>query len=66
MDYFQVQGAIMVASLSQILLGFSGLMSVLLRYIGPLVVAPTVALIGLSLFDAAADKASQMWWIALL
>ena len=56
----------MVASCTQILLGFSGLVSVFLRYIGPLVVAPTVALIGLSLFDVAADKSSQLWWIALL
>ena len=56
----------MVASLFQVLVGFSGIMSVFLRYIGPLVVAPTIALIGLSLFDAAAEKASQMWWIALL
>ncbi|KAK7110636.1 solute carrier family 23 member 1-like [Littorina saxatilis] len=62
----EVQGAIMVASLSQIILGFSGLFSVVLRYIGPLVVAPTVALVGLALFDAAADKASQLWWIAFM
>ncbi|KAK7499327.1 hypothetical protein BaRGS_00009302 [Batillaria attramentaria] len=61
----EIQGAIMAASLFQICLGFSGLMSVLLRYIGPLVVAPTVCLVGLALFDAAAQKASEQWWIAL-
>lgn len=51
----QIQGAIMVAALFQILIGFSGLVGFLLRFIGPLTIAPTVTLVGLSLFQAAAD-----------
>ena len=40
----------MVSSLLEVLIGGLGLLKVLLRYIGPLTVAPTIALIGLSLF----------------
>ena len=43
----------MVASLFQILIGFTGLVGFVVRFVGPLTVAPTVSLIGLSLFDAA-------------
>ena len=51
--FLQIQGAIMVASLFQVLIGFSGLMGFLLKYIGPLSIAPTIALAGLALFDVA-------------
>ncbi|OWF56540.1 solute carrier family 23 member 1-like [Mizuhopecten yessoensis] len=62
----EVQGAIMVASLFQVVIGFSGLMGVVLRFIGPLAVTPTVALIGLGLFPEAADLASKQWYIAVM
>ncbi|XP_041365515.1 solute carrier family 23 member 1-like isoform X2 [Gigantopelta aegis] len=62
----EVSGALLVASVFQVVIGFSGLLGLLLRFIGPLTIAPTIALIGLSLFSAAADKASKQWWIALL
>ncbi|XP_050707982.1 solute carrier family 23 member 1-like [Eriocheir sinensis] len=61
-----VQGAIAVASVFQIVLGFSGLVGVLLRFITPLAIAPTVALVGLSLFDVAASKASSHWGISFM
>ena len=41
----------MVASLLEVLVGGLGLIRLLLHYIGPLTVAPTIALIGLSLFE---------------
>ncbi|XP_046566148.1 solute carrier family 23 member 1-like [Haliotis rubra] len=61
----EVQGALLVSSLFQIVIGFSGLMGLLMNFIGPLTITPTIALIGLSLFEAASDKASSQWWIAL-
>ena len=63
---FQIQGAIIVASLLQIIVGFSGIVGILLRFIGPLAIAPTIALIGLSLASAAADFCAKQWWIALM
>lgn len=56
----------MVAALFQVLIGFSGLMGWMLRFIGPLSIAPTIALIGLSLFDVAAEFAKKQWWITLV
>ncbi|GLU18202.1 hypothetical protein SLE2022_345150 [Rubroshorea leprosula] len=47
----ELQGAIIVASIFQSILGFSGLMSLLLRLINPVVVAPTVAAVGLAFFS---------------
>ncbi|KAK7485854.1 hypothetical protein BaRGS_00022849 [Batillaria attramentaria] len=45
----EIQGALLVSSLVQVVLGFT----------------PTITMIGLSLFDAAAGKCQGQWWIAL-
>ncbi|KAL4222695.1 hypothetical protein ACF0H5_018736 [Mactra antiquata] len=62
----EIQGAIMVASLFQVIIGFSGLMGIILKFIGPLAITPTITLIGLALFKEAADKAAAQWYIALM
>ncbi|XP_033762509.1 solute carrier family 23 member 1-like isoform X2 [Pecten maximus] len=62
----EIQGAIMVASVFQVVIGLTGIMGVVLRFIGPLAVTPTVALIGLGLFPEAADLASKQWYIAVM
>ena len=62
----QVQGAIIVASLFQVVIGLSGVIGILLRYIGPLAICPTIALIGLSLFEAAANFCSKQWGVAMM
>uniref|UniRef100_A0A7N6B2R3 Uncharacterized protein n=1 Tax=Anabas testudineus TaxID=64144 RepID=A0A7N6B2R3_ANATE len=61
-----IQGAILVASLLQIVLGLSGLLGLVLKYIGPLAIAPTINLIGLSLFTEAGKKCGGHWGIAAL
>ncbi|WAQ95016.1 S23A1-like protein [Mya arenaria] len=45
----EIQGAIIVSSVFQVVIGFSGLMGFVLRFIGPLAITPTISLIGLSL-----------------
>ncbi|XP_067855241.1 xan_ur_permease domain-containing protein [Heptranchias perlo] len=60
----EIQGAIMVAACFQIFVGFSGLIGFLLRFIGPLTIAPTISLIGLSLFDSAGNNAGAHWGIS--
>lgn len=47
----ELQGAIIVASAFQAILGYSGLMSILLRLINPVVVSPTIAAVGLSFYS---------------
>nr|DAD48655.1 TPA_asm: hypothetical protein HUJ06_018592 [Nelumbo nucifera] len=46
-----LQGAIIISSAFQAFLGYSGLMSVLLRFINPVVVSPTIAAVGLSFYS---------------
>ncbi|XP_065873461.1 nucleobase-ascorbate transporter 11 [Euphorbia lathyris] len=47
----ELQGAIIVGSIFQSFLGFSGLMCLILRLINPVVVAPTIAAVGLAFFS---------------
>ena len=94
----EVQGAICVASLFQVFIGFTGIMGLVLRYffssfydkpfkkrkltlmsnfmifsvntffrwITPLTITPAVAMIGLSLFEAASYNAEKNWGIAIM
>ncbi|KAM9376103.1 xan_ur_permease domain-containing protein [Pholidichthys leucotaenia] len=61
-----LQGSIMVGSLLQVLVGFSGLIGLFMRFIGPLTIAPTISLIGLSLFDSAGNSAGNHWGISTM
>ena len=47
-----IQGGLVGAAAFQIAVGATGLSSSMLRYVGPLTLAPTVALVGLSLYPA--------------
>ncbi|NXW05784.1 S23A1 protein, partial [Fregetta grallaria] len=62
----EIQGAIVVSSLVEVVIGLLGLPGALLSYIGPLTVTPTVSLIGLSVFHAAGERAGSHWGIAAL
>ena len=62
---FQINGSIMVASIVEVLLGLFGIIGLLLKYIGPLCICPTISLLGVSLFRAAAEYSAHQWWIAL-
>jgi nucleobase transporter 1/2 len=57
--FVQIQGAIIVASLLQVVIGATGTMAFLLRFIGPLTITPAISLIGLSLFDVGAEHACK-------
>ena len=60
----QLQGAIIVAASVEVLMGYLGLVGKLRRFLSPVVIAPTIALIGLALFDAPQiTGANQSWWL---
>ncbi|CAK9169192.1 unnamed protein product [Ilex paraguariensis] len=61
----ELQGAIIVGSLFQSILGFSGLMSLLLRLINPIVVAPTITAVGLAFFSYGFPQAGSCVEISL-
>ena len=56
-----VQGAIIAGAVVEIIVGASGLVGKMLRYVGPITIAPTIALIGLSLFKFGAPTAGAHW-----
>nr|XP_020510959.1 solute carrier family 23 member 1 isoform X1 [Labrus bergylta]XP_020510960.1 solute carrier family 23 member 1 isoform X1 [Labrus bergylta]XP_029137337.1 solute carrier family 23 member 1 isoform X1 [Labrus bergylta] len=62
----EIQGAIIVSSVVELLIGLCGLPGLLLTYIGPLTITPTVSLIGLSVFSTAADRAGSHWGVSAL
>ncbi|MCA9550438.1 MAG: solute carrier family 23 protein [Myxococcales bacterium] len=58
-----VQGAIIAGAFVEIAVGYSGLVGRLLRFVGPVTIAPTIALIGLALFKFGAPVAGKHWGI---
>ncbi|EER97237.1 nucleobase-ascorbate transporter 11 [Sorghum bicolor] len=61
----ELQGAILVGSVFQIILGYTGLMSLFLRLINPVVVAPTIAAVGLAFFSYGFPQAGSCVEISL-
>ena len=60
-----IAGAVIAGALVEAIVGYSGLFGVLRRYITPITIGPVIALIGLSLFGAAAGSAGGNWWMAI-
>ncbi|BES87623.1 solute carrier family 23 [Nesidiocoris tenuis] len=61
----ELSGAIAISALVQVIIGFCGIMGIILKVVTPLTIVPTVSLVGLSLFTNAADAASTHWGIAV-
>ncbi|GFS10913.1 solute carrier family 23 member 1 [Elysia marginata] len=62
----EVQGSLMVAAALYLLIGFSGIIGTLLKYIGPLTVAPILLLVAISLLDISTQMASSHWYICFM
>ncbi len=60
----ELQGAVIAAAAVEVVVGYLGLMGRLKKYLSPVVIAPTIALIGLSLFGVPQITApNQNWWL---
>ncbi|WP_440990819.1 uracil-xanthine permease family protein [Haloarchaeobius baliensis] len=60
----ELQGAVIVAGVFEIFIGYLGIMGWLKRHMGPIVIAPVIALIGLALFSVPQiTSATQNWWL---
>jgi len=59
-----VQGAVIAGSLAEIVIGYTGIVGAVLRFVGPITIAPTIILIGLALFSIGADTAGSHWGLA--
>jgi len=61
-----VAAAIMFASIFEIILGYSGAVGKIKKFIGPLVIGPTITMIGLSLFESGAPFMAGNWTISII
>ncbi|EMA61867.1 uracil-xanthine permease family protein [Halorubrum kocurii] len=60
----QLQGAIIVAALAEVAIGYLGLVGRLRKHLSPVVIVPVIVLIGLSLFNAPEiTTTDQNWWL---
>ncbi|XP_014661635.1 PREDICTED: solute carrier family 23 member 1-like [Priapulus caudatus] len=62
----EISGAFMAASAIQVLIGLTGVMGFCMRFIGPLTIAPSVALIGINIYGVINKMCSKHWGIAIL
>lgn len=60
----EVSGAILMSSMVEVIIGSTGLIGLLMRFITPLSIVPTISLIGLSLFKEATAPAGESWLIS--
>ncbi len=70
-DVWQIQmqelaAAIMIASVVEIVLGYTGVIGRVKSIISPIVIGPTIAMIGLSLFSIGAPWMATNWIISLI
>lgn len=59
-----IAGAIIIGAVIEMVIGFSGLMGWLRKFLSPVVVGPVIMLIGLALFQHGAPKAGTHWPVA--
>ncbi|KAL5009571.1 hypothetical protein ScPMuIL_011876 [Solemya velum] len=62
----EIQGGIIVASITQVVIGCTGILGMLLQFIGPLTIVPTITLVGLSLIDVSLRFCEKQWGITAL
>lgn len=56
----------MLASVVQVLIGCTGILGLILQYIGPITIVPTITLVGLSLIDVALRFCQVHWGISAM
>ncbi|MEW5784582.1 MAG: solute carrier family 23 protein [Bacillota bacterium] len=61
-----IAGAIILGALVEMLVGFTGLIGKLQKYVSPVVIGPVIAMIGLALYNAGAPMAGQNWILAII
>ncbi|MEE6488915.1 hypothetical protein FKM82_015433 [Ascaphus truei] len=62
----EVSGALLVSGILQVLFGVTGLWGWILQHCGPMVIAPTLSIIGLSCYKQAAFFSSSSWGVTML
>ena len=61
-----IQGAVIVAGIIQLFIGYSGGIPIMLKYISPVTIAPVIAAIGLGLYEAGFSGVANCWSLGLI
>lgn len=61
-----IQGAVIVSGCFQLVIGYTGIITIALKYISPVTIAPVIAAIGLGLYGVAFNGVSACWSLGLL
>jgi uracil-xanthine permease len=59
-----IAGAIMLGAIVEMIIGFTGLIGLVQKYVSPVVIGPVIALIGLALYQIGAPSAAENWWLS--
>ena len=60
-----IQGAVIVSGLLQILIGYTGVVTGMLKWLGPVTIAPVITAIGLGLYGVGFNGVSACWSLGL-
>jgi nucleobase transporter 1/2 len=61
-----IQGAVIVVGCIQFVIGYTGIITIFLRYLSPVTIAPVISAIGLGLYGVAFSGVSACWSLGLL
>ena len=61
-----IQGAVIISGIVQMVIGYSGAITIILRYISPVTIAPVIAAIGLGLYGVGFTGVSACWSLGLM
>mmetsp|Transcript_21634 Transcript_21634/g.34805 ORF Transcript_21634/g.34805 Transcript_21634/m.34805 type:complete len:556 (+) Transcript_21634:3-1670(+) len=61
-----IQGAVIVVGAFQFVIGYTGIITILLRYLSPVTIAPVIAAIGLGLTGVAFNGVAECWSLGLM
>nr|XP_053641935.1 solute carrier family 23 member 2-like isoform X2 [Cherax quadricarinatus] len=62
----EIQGAIAVSAIFQVFVGYTGLVGLVMRWVTPLTIIPTITMLGLALFSLGTKQAATHWGISSL
>ena len=61
-----IQGAVIISGIVQMVIGYTGAVTVILRFISPVTIAPVIAAIGLGLYSAGFSGVANCWSLGLM
>lgn len=61
-----IQGAVIISGIVQMVIGYTGAVTLILKFISPVTIAPVIAAIGLGLYSAGFSGVANCWSLGLM